>query len=130
MRRRKNESTSDYADRYQKQPIFYKEYKDTIAKRPGDFHWSWDVRTALKSRGWEGEEREWSQRDDMILKIIRSLGSVNIDVIWFVPKHMKFQLRHDIQNQIELLATIVSAVGDIAEIKFSTSNTVWIRFKT
>ncbi len=130
MRRRKNETTESYIKRYKLQPVFYKEYLNASNNNPRDNNFTYGVMSALKSRGWELERWEWEANDDRIVEIIKDLSEANLEVTQFIRKSMKFQIRYEQPiNQGDLMKKVHECVGNIAEIKFSTKNTIWIRFK-
>ena len=130
MRRRKNETTDNYIARYKLQPVYYKEYREASKEHAVSDTFTYGVAASLKSRGWEGQYWEWKPVDDKIVEIIQSLSNKDFKVTQFVRKSMKFQIRYeDTFNQGQLMARVHECVGDIAEIKFSTKNTFWIRFK-
>lgn len=130
MRRRKNETTLAYIERYKLQPVYYKEYREASNGHKVSDTFTYGVSASLKSRGWEGEYWEWKPNDDRIVEIIKNLDEHNLEVIQFIRKSMKFQIHYKQPiSQGDLMKEVHSCVGDIAEIKFSTLNTIWIRFK-
>lgn len=130
MRRRKNEKTDAYINRYKLQPTFYQEYRKATNNYSRSDNFTYGVMASLKSLGWEGEYWDWESNDDRIVEIIKNLSKRNLEVIQFMRKSMKFQIRYEQPiNQGDLMKKVHECVGNIAEIKFSTKNTIWIRFK-
>jgi hypothetical protein len=130
MRRRKNETTSAYINRYKLQPTFYQEYLKATNNYSRSDNFTYGVMASLKSLGWEAEYWNWEPKDNHIVEIIKNLGDRDLEVIQFIRKSMKFQIRYKQPiSQGDLMMKVHICVGDIAEIKFSTVNTIWIRFK-